>query len=81
MANSWAMFEELMQKSRRTICKIVSTDSATKRVLVEQSGDLVRLYVESNGTTYVNGSYVFVEGGVIVGQAPTVREIVSEILY
>lgn len=80
MANPWTSFYELIKGSKRSIAYVVSTDSNTKRVLVTEFGASNNIYVESNGSTYANGSYVFIESGVIVGQAPDLRTITTELL-
>lgn len=80
MANPWVTFESLLTRSRRTIAQVQSTDGVSGRVNVIQVGDSSPILVESNGSTYVNNTYVFIEGGIIVGQATNVRTIVTELL-
>lgn len=80
MANPWVIFEKLLTRDRRTIAKVISTNVTTGRVLVEQVGDSTQIYVEANGNTYAADSYVFIEGGIISGQAPTLRTSVTELL-
>lgn len=78
--NPWILFEKLISSKRRTIAKVSFTNASTGRVQVLQVGDSTPIYVESNGTTYANDSYVFIENGVITGQAPNVRTVVTELL-
>jgi hypothetical protein len=80
MSNPWVIFEKLITKTKRTIAQVITTNATTGRVNILQVGDDSPIYVESNGSSYANGSYVFIEGGVIVGQAPNVREITTEFL-
>lgn len=80
MANPWTIFEDLIAKDKRIICKVVSTNATTGRISVIQVGYTTAIYVESNGSSYANDSFVFVEGNVIVGQAPTIRSSYTELL-
>lgn len=78
--NPWILFEKLISSKRRTIAKVSFVNPSTGKVQVLQVGDSVPVYVESNGATYANDSYVFIENGAITGQAPNVRTVVTELL-
>lgn len=80
MSNPWIIFQDLIASTRRTIAKVISTSGTTGRVQVLQTGESTNIYVESNGSTYANDSYVYIEDGVIVGQAPNLRSSVTELL-
>lgn len=78
--NPWVSFLDLLSKDKRIIAKVQSTNVITGRISVIQVGGINVIYVESNGSEYVNDSYVFVEGGVIIGQAPNIRTLTTELL-
>lgn len=78
--NPWVEFQKLISGARRTIGRVDAINSTTGRVRVIQVGDETPIYVESNGTTYALNSYVFIESGVITGQATNVRTVVTELL-
>jgi len=80
MANPWKNFYALIKGGRKSIALVISTNSDTKRVLVQEAGSSTQVYVESNGSDYADGSYVYIEGGIITGQAPELRSVVTELL-
>lgn len=79
--NPWVSFLDLLSKDKRVIAQVQSTDVITGRVFVIQVGSTNQIRVESNGSDYADDSYVFVEGGVIIGAAPNVRTVTTELLY
>lgn len=80
MANPWTTFQELITMSRRTIAQVISTNNTTERVFVQNVGSTDTIIVESNGSSYSDGSYVYIENNVIVGSAPSVRTSVTELI-
>lgn len=79
--NPWVSFLDLMSKDKRIIAQVQSTDATTKRINVIPVGSADQIRVESNGSDYMDLSYVFIEGGVIVGEAPNIRNIAIELLF
>lgn len=79
--NPWVSFSELLLKDKRIIAQVQSTDVITGRVNVLPMGSVTQIHVESNGSEYADSSYVFVEGGIITGEAPNIRTMNTELLY
>ncbi len=77
--NPWVTFNELISSEKRTIAEVLGSEASGK-IRVMQLGETVATYVESNGGSSAPGSYVFIEGGIIVGQAPEIRAIATELL-
>lgn len=80
MANPWTTFNDLLSRGQRTIARVISTDPGTGKIAVAQIGDSMTVHVESNGSAYLDNSYVFIENGIITGQAPNIRVTPPELL-
>lgn len=79
--NPWTSFIGLLSKDKRIIAKVQSTDVITGRINVLPMGSTTQIRVESNGSEYADNSYVFIEGGIITGEAPNIRTMTTELLY
>jgi hypothetical protein len=79
--NPWVSFLNLISKDKRIIAQVQSTDAITKRINIIPVGSVNQIRVESNGSDYADLSYVFVEGGVIIGEAPNIRSVTTELLF
>lgn len=79
--NPWVSFLDLISKDKRIIAQVQSTDATTKRINVIPAGSIDQIRVESNGSDYTDLSYVFIEAGIIVGEAPNIRAIATELLF
>lgn len=72
MANEWKTFLELLGEDKKWIGQVVSTNSTTKKISVDPVGGGTMVAVDSNGSTYANGVYVYITGNLITGESPTI---------
>lgn len=70
MSNPWKRFGKLLSPGAKTIVTVTTVNNDGTSLVTLRSGDQIRV----QGDTVTQGNKAFIQGGRIIGQAPSLPE-------